>query len=40
MKVRKVEVDLSRACRLLHPRNVVMVSCMDKTGKANIVTLA
>lgn len=40
MPVRKVEVDLSRAYRLLYPRNVVMVSCTDKTGKANIVTLA
>ncbi len=40
LQVRKVEVDLSRAYRLLHPRNVVMVSCIDKTGGANIVTLA
>ncbi|MFQ6074000.1 MAG: flavin reductase family protein [Candidatus Bathyarchaeia archaeon] len=40
MQVRKVEVDLSRAYRLLHPRNVVMVSCIDKTGEANIITLA
>ncbi len=40
LQVRKVEVDLSRAYRLLHPRNVVIVSCIDKTGGANIVTLA
>lgn len=40
MKSRKVEVGSSRAYRLLHPRNVVMVSCIDKAGKANIVTLA
>lgn len=40
LQVRKVEVDLSRAYRLLHPRNVVMVSCKDKTGEANIITLA
>lgn len=40
MQVRKVEVDLLRAYRLLHPRNVVLVSCIDKTGEANIVTLA
>lgn len=40
MQVRKVEADLSRAYRLLHPRNVVMVSCIDKTGGANIITLA
>lgn len=40
LQVRKVEVDLSRAYRLLHPRHVVMVSCIDKTDGANIVTLA
>jgi flavin reductase (DIM6/NTAB) family NADH-FMN oxidoreductase RutF len=40
LQIRKVEVGLSRAYRLLHPRNVVMVSCIDRTGKANIVTLA
>lgn len=40
LQVRKVEVDLTRAYRLLHPRHVVVVSCTDKTGKANIVTLA
>jgi len=40
LQVRKAEVDLSRACRLLHPRNVPMVSCTDKTGEANTVTLA
>jgi flavin reductase (DIM6/NTAB) family NADH-FMN oxidoreductase RutF len=40
MQVEKLEVDLSRAYRLLHPRNVVMVTCVDKKGEANIVTLA
>ncbi len=40
LQVRKVEVDLSCAYRLLHPRHVVMASCIDKTGGANIVTLA
>ena len=40
LQVRKVEVDLSRAYRLLHPKSVVMVSCTDKTGKVNIITLA
>jgi len=40
LDVRKVNVDLSRAYRLLHPRNVVMVTCVDDTGKSNIVTLA
>jgi len=36
----KVEVDLSIAYRLLHPRHTVLVSCSDKTGKANVITLA
>lgn len=40
MHVRKVDVSLSRAYRLLHPRNVVMVTCADEAGKSNIVTLA
>ena len=33
-------VDLSYAYRLLYPRQVVLVSCADKTGKTNIITLA
>lgn len=40
LEIRKVEVDLSLAYRLLHPRHVVLVSCVDKAGKANIITLA
>lgn len=40
MEVRKVRVDLSSAYRLLHPRHVVLVSCIDGAGKANIITLA
>ena len=40
MEVRKVRVDLSSAYRLLHPRLVVLVSCVDKTCKANVITLA
>lgn len=36
----KAPVNLSSAYRLLYPRNVVLVSCVDKSGKANIVTLA
>lgn len=31
---------MSSAHRLLHPRNVVLVSCSDSLGKANIITLA
>ncbi len=36
----KAPVDLPLAYRLLYPRNVVLVSCIDKSGKANIITLA
>lgn len=33
-------VNLSSAYRLLYPRQVVLLSCADKTGKTNIITLA
>jgi len=36
----KVEIPLSSSYRLLHPRLVVLVSCVDKGGKANVITLA
>jgi len=36
----KVDVNLASAYRLLHPTNTVLVSCIDKEGKANIITLA
>jgi len=37
---RKVEVDSDVVYRLLHPRHTVLVSCIDKTGRGNIITLA
>lgn len=40
MEIGKVAVNLSSAYRLLYPRQVVLVSCADKTGKTNIITLA
>jgi flavin reductase (DIM6/NTAB) family NADH-FMN oxidoreductase RutF len=40
LKTKKVEVDSEMAYRLLHPRHTVLVSCRDKTSKANIITLA
>ncbi|MEA2090371.1 MAG: flavin reductase family protein [Thermoproteota archaeon] len=40
LEKRKVQVNLSSAYRLLHPKHVVLVSCADKRGKANIITLA
>ena len=40
MEKEKVEVPLSSSYRLLHPRLVVLVSCVDKAGKANVITLA
>lgn len=39
-KTAKVNVDSKLAYRLLHPRHTVLVSCVDKNGKANIITLA
>ncbi|MEM3459387.1 MAG: flavin reductase family protein [Candidatus Bathyarchaeia archaeon] len=36
----KVNVNPSSASRLLHPMHTVLVSCIDKSGKPNIITLA
>jgi flavin reductase (DIM6/NTAB) family NADH-FMN oxidoreductase RutF len=36
----KVNVPLSSACRLLHPMHTVLVTCVRRTGKPNIITLA
>ncbi len=40
METEKSNVNLSSAYRLLHPMHTVLVSCIDKTGKPNIITLA
>jgi len=40
LKPKKVEVDFELAYRLLHPRHTVLVTCVNKAGKANIITLA
>lgn len=40
MSTKKVKVDFSSAYLLLHPRHTVLVSCADKTGRSNIITLA
>jgi flavin reductase (DIM6/NTAB) family NADH-FMN oxidoreductase RutF len=40
LKTKKVEVAPDMAYRLLHPRHTVLVTCVDKAGKANIITLA
>lgn len=37
---KKVDVNMLFAYRLIHPRNVILVSCVDPSGKANIITLA
>jgi flavin reductase (DIM6/NTAB) family NADH-FMN oxidoreductase RutF len=37
---RKVEVNSEMVYRLLHPRHTVLVTCTDKTGRTNIITLA
>ena len=36
----KAEVAVSTAYGLLHPMHTVLVSCVGKTGKPNIITLA
>jgi flavin reductase (DIM6/NTAB) family NADH-FMN oxidoreductase RutF len=36
----KVNVSLPSAYRLLHPMHTVLVSCVGKIGKPNIITLA
>lgn len=36
----KVNVNPSSASRLLHPMHTVLVSCIGKSGKPNIITLA
>jgi flavin reductase (DIM6/NTAB) family NADH-FMN oxidoreductase RutF len=36
----KAEVNASLSYRLLHPMHTVLVSCIGKTGKSNIITLA
>jgi len=36
----KIEVDFELAYRLLHPMHTVLVTCVNKAGKANIITLA
>jgi flavin reductase (DIM6/NTAB) family NADH-FMN oxidoreductase RutF len=36
----KASVALSSSLRLLHPMHTVLVSCIGKTGKPNIITLA
>jgi flavin reductase (DIM6/NTAB) family NADH-FMN oxidoreductase RutF len=38
--VEKVNIHASSAYRLLHPMHTVLVSCVDKAGKPNIITLA
>jgi flavin reductase (DIM6/NTAB) family NADH-FMN oxidoreductase RutF len=40
MPKRKLKVDLSTACRLLHPMHTVLVSCVGKGERPNIITLA
>ena len=39
-KQKKLKPPCPRPIRLLHPRLVVLVSCVDKGGKANVITLA
>lgn len=36
----KIEVNLPTSLRLIHPMHTVLVTAVDKSGKANIITLA
>ncbi|MCK4483115.1 flavin reductase [Candidatus Bathyarchaeota archaeon] len=36
----KTEINLTSSYRLLHPMHTVLVSCVGKAGKPNIITLA
>ena len=36
----KINIEFSLAYRLLHPMHTVLVSCVDKTGKPNVLPLA
>jgi len=40
LEVKKFDVDLTQAHRLLHPKHTILLSCMDKKGNVNIITLA
>ena len=40
MEKETVDVSVSSAYRLLHPMHTILVSCLGKTGKPNIITLA
>jgi flavin reductase (DIM6/NTAB) family NADH-FMN oxidoreductase RutF len=40
MPKRKLNVSVSTAYKLLHPMHTVLVSCIGKRGKPNIITLA
>jgi len=39
LETKKVDVESELAYRLLHPRHTVLVTCVDKAGRANIITL-
>lgn len=40
MKEKEKEEVTGMIYRLLHPRNTILVTCIDKNGKPNIITLA
>jgi len=40
MESEKTEISLSSSYRLFHPMHTVLVSCVGKNGKPNIITLA
>ena len=40
MEVKKIDVDSSQITRVIHPKHTILLTCIDKEEKANIVTLA
>lgn len=40
MRSEKIEVKIASSYKLLHPMHTVLVSCVGKNGKPNIITLA
>jgi len=38
--MKKIDIPLTSAHRLLYPRNVVLVSCMKQKDKTNLITLS
>jgi len=40
LETKKIKTSPTNASRLLHPMHTILVTCADKAGKANIITLS